>query len=72
MRKKRLVVVRVNAILYPADKREALRKRLIKEVKDGVLMIDKSCDVECYDYDSKSVEVKVISNDDELIAEKKN
>lgn len=72
MRRKRLVIVRVNPIVIPADKQEELRKRLVKEVKDGVLMVDKSCTVECYDYDSKSVEVKVISNDDELIAQKKN
>lgn len=72
MRKKRLVVVRVNSIVYPADKAEQLRKKLIKQIKEGVLMVDKSCLVECYDYDSKSVEVKVISKDDELIAQKKN
>lgn len=64
MKKKRLLIVRVNPITFPADKAEAVRKQIIKQLKDGVITIDKSCTIECYDYDSKTVEVKVISKDD--------
>ena len=72
MKKKGLLIVRVNPITYPADKQEELRKKIVKQLKDGVLMIDKSCTIECYDYNAKSVEIKVINKDDELIAEKKD
>lgn len=73
MKKKRLVIVRVNSIVIPADKQEQIRKQLVKQIKkDGVMMVDKSCTVECYDYDSKTIEVKVVNKDDELITQKKD
>lgn len=64
MKKKRLLIVRVNPITFPVDKAEAVRKQIIKQLKDGVIMVDKSCTIECYDYDSKTIEVKVINKDD--------
>ena len=70
MKKKSLLIVRVNPITFPADKQEEVRKKIVKQLKDGVIMIDKSCSVECYDYDSKEVEIKVINQDDKLIVQK--
>ena len=72
MKKKQLIIVKVNPIVVPPDKQEELRQKIIKELKDGVLMIDKSCTIDCYEYDTKQVEVKVINKDDELVIEKKD
>ena len=72
MKKKSLLIVRVNPITVPTDKQEELRKKIVKQLKDGVIMIDKSCAIECYDYDSKEVDIKVINQDDKLIAQKKD
>ena len=71
MKKKRLLIVRYNPITFPADKAEGMRKQLIKQLKSGVLMIDKSCTIECYDYDSKQVEIKVIDENADLVVEPK-
>lgn len=71
MRKKRLLIVRVNPITFPMDKAKQVRKEIIKQLRDGVVMIDKSCTIECYDYDSKTVEVKVISKEDKVEFENK-
>ena len=71
MKKKRLLIVRYNPITFPAGKAEAMRKQLIKQLKSGVLMIDKSCTIECYDYDSKQVEIKVIDENADLVVEPK-
>ena len=72
MKKKSLLIVRVNPITYPADKQEELRKKLVKQLKDGVLMIEKSCTVECYDYDSKQVELKIVYPNASVLVEKKD
>lgn len=71
MRKKRLLIVKVNPITFPMDKAEQVRKKIIKQLKKGVIMIDKSCTIECYDYDSKTLEVKFISNEDKVEFENK-
>lgn len=71
MRKKRLLIVKVNPITFPMDKAEQVRKKIIKQLKKGVVMIDKSCTIECYDYDSKTLEVKFISNEDKVEFENK-
>lgn len=62
MKKKRLLIVRVNPITFPSDKAEEVRKEIVKQLKSGVILIDKSCTIECYDYDAKSIELKVIPN----------
>ena len=72
MKKKSLLIVRVNPITFPADKAEDVRKKIVKQLKSGVIMIDKSCTIECYDYDSKEVEIKVINQDDKLVAQNKD
>lgn len=71
MRKKRLLIVKVNPITFPMDKAEQVRKKIIKQLKKGVVVIDKSCTIECYDYDSKTLEVKFISNEDKVEFENK-
>lgn len=72
MRKKSLLIVKVNPIVFPPEKQEEVRKQLVKQLKDGVIMIDKSCTIECYDYDSKQVELKIVNKDDNLIVETKD
>lgn len=72
MKKKSLLIVKVNPIIIPPDKQEQIRKKLIKQLKDGVLMVDKSCTIECYGYDTKSIELKVVDKDSQVVAEKKN
>lgn len=69
--KKGLVIVKVNSIVFPADKQEQVRKKLIKQIKSGVLMIDKSCTIECYNFDTKNIELKVVDKDSKVVAEKK-
>lgn len=67
MRKKRLLIVKVNPITFPMDKAEQVRKKIIKQLKKGVIMLDKACTIECYEYDTKQVEVKIIHNDDKVV-----
>lgn len=73
MRKKSLLIVRVNTILSQ-DKQgmiEEVRQQILKQLKDGVIVTDFKCEVNVVDYDSKKIEVKVIDRDSELIAENK-
>ena len=70
--KKGLIIVRVNPIVVPADKAEQLRKTIIKQLKYGVLMIDKSCTIECYNFDTKNIEIKVIDQDSQVVVDSKN
>lgn len=73
MKKKRLIVIRVNTLLAE-DKQamvEAVRQRVIKQLKDGVIATDMSCEVKTLDYDCKNIEIKVIDKDDKLVAVKK-
>lgn len=72
MKKKRLLIVRVNPITFPADKAEEVRKKIVKQLKSGVILIDKSCTIECYDYDAKSIELKVIDTNSKVEFEKKD
>lgn len=49
------------------DKAEQVRKKIIKQLKKGVIMLDKACTIECYEYDTKQIEVKIINNDDKVV-----
>lgn len=64
--KKSLVIVRVNPIVFPMDKAEQVRKQLIKQLKSGVLMIDKSCTIECYNLNTKNIELKIVDKDSQV------
>ena len=72
MKNKRLLIVKVNPIVVPPDKQEELRKKLVKQLKDGLLMVDKANEVYCIDYDAKQFELRVISQGDKVVTEKKN
>lgn len=69
--KKGLVIIRVNPIVVPPDKAEQIRKQVRKQLKSGVLAIDKSCTIECYNFDTKNIEIKVVDKDSEVVVEKK-
>ena len=78
MRKKRLLILRVNTILSEDKEKliEDTRQRVIKQLKDKrtrdkVLATDMRCTIECIDYDSKELEVRVVHKDDQLVVEKK-
>ena len=66
MGKKSLLIVKVNPIVFPSDKQEKIRKQIIKQLKDGVILIDKSCTIECYEYDTKHIEVKVVEDNQKV------
>ena len=71
MKKKRLVILKVNTILFDGERVEAMRKQVKKQLKDNVIAIDKGVGVECIDYDGKELEVVVISKDDNLVIQNK-
>ena len=67
MRKKRLVIVHVPTQASDYFK-EKLRQKLVKDVKEGVIVLDNTYAIECIDYDSKEIEVQVITKEDDVIA----
>lgn len=71
MRNKRLVILKVNTLLFNKEQIESMRKQVKKQLRDNVISVDKSIDVKFVDYDGKEVEVVVVGKDEKVIAEKK-
>ena len=71
MRNKRLVILKVNTLLFNKEQIESMRKQVKKQLRDNVIAVDKSIDVKFVDYDGKEVEVVVVGKDEKVIAEKK-
>lgn len=65
MRNKRLVILKVNTLLFNKEQIEEMRKQVKKQLKDNVLAIDKGTDIKCLDYDGKELEVVVVGKDEE-------
>ena len=71
MRDKRLVILKVNTILFNKKQINAMRKDIKKQLRDGVIAIDKGVEIKCVDYDGKEIEVMVIDKDERLVAKNK-
>ncbi len=67
---KRLIIVRVNTngVEDKEQLLEQVRQRTLKQLKDGVIVVDHTSLVAYTDYDNKTVEVKVVSKEDKIVA----
>ena len=62
---KKLLIVKVNSLMSN-EQLEDIRKEILKQLKDGVLVIDHKLDIECIDY--KGIRLEVIRKEDNIIA----
>ena len=72
MRNKRLVILKVNTILFNKKQIKAMRKDIKKQLRDGIIAIDKGVDIKCIDYDGKQIEVMVVDKDEKVVAKNKS
>lgn len=71
MDKKFLLIIKVDTEKMSPKDSESLRIRVRDEMQEGVVVIDKSHDVEVVTYDVQNVDVKVVKKDEKMVVVKK-
>ena len=69
--KKFLLIIKVDTEKMSPKDSESLRARVRDEMQEGVVVIDKSHDVEVVTYDVQNVDVKVVKKDEKMVVVKK-
>ena len=69
--KKFLLIIKVDTEKMSPKDSESLRIRVRDEMQEGVVVIDKSHDVEVVTYDVQNVDVKVVKKDEKMVVVKK-